>query len=635
MKIQNLLKSDAMIFDLQSPSKEEALSQMAAKLYELGYIDDLDLFKSEIFAREALSSTGIGEGIAIPHAKSKAVKTPVVLFAKSKDGIDFEAIDEAPAHYFFMIAAPEGENNAHLETLAALSKKLMHEETIDALKEAKTAQEVHAAFADEEKADENTALETNDKRPLIVAVTACPTGIAHTFMAEEALISNGKKMGIDVRVETNGAEGTKHALTQDEIDRAVGVIVAADKNIEMARFDGKPLLKRSVKDGVHAAKKLIDEVMEGKAPIYHAENSKSNETKTDIKENKSWVGQFYTHLMSGVSNMLPFVIGGGITIAIAFLIDQFLGVPVDQLSKLGSYHELAGYFMTIGGTAFGFMLPVFAGFIAYSMADRPGLVAGFVAGGIAGATGAGFLGALVGGFLAGYVMNLIKKVFSPLPTSLHGIRTILFYPVFGVMITGAIMLLLAQPMNAINTGLNTYLEGLSDESALILGALLGAMMAVDLGGPINKAAYVFGTGTLAASVATGGSVVMAAVMAAGMVPPLATFVATQLFKHKFNKVDRQAGYTNLVMGASFITEGAIPFAAADPIRMIPSFVVGSAITGGLVGAFGIKLMAPHGGIFVILLVNKPLLYLGFIAIGAVISGIIIGLWKRTVELEMA
>lgn len=633
MKIQDLLKSNAMIFDLNASTKEDALSQMATKLHELKYVDNLAQFTQAIFDREALSSTGIGDGIAIPHAKTSSVKEPVVLFAKSTAGVDFDSIDDASVHLFFMIAAPEGQDNAHLQTLAALSKKLVHQETLAALKKATTPEEIQAVFAEDEiKSSKNE--DVTVKKPLIVAVTACPTGIAHTFMAEEALISNGAKMGVEVRVETNGAEGTKNNLSKDEIERAIGVIVAADKNIEMARFDGKPLLKRSVKDGVHSAQKLIEAVINNEAPIYHADQKEKQASQSN-GNNSSWSSRFYTHLMSGVSNMLPFVIGGGIAIAIAFMIDQFMGVPQDSLSKLGSYNQLASYFMTIGGTAFGFMLPIFAGFIAYSIADRPGLVAGFVAGGIAVSSGAGFLGALVGGFIAGYIVNLMKKVFSGLPSSLHGIRSILFYPVFGVVITGALMLLISDPMTMINTGLNNYLSGLSETSYLILGALLGAMMAIDLGGPINKAAYVFGTGTLAATVATGGSVVMAAVMAAGMVPPLATFVATQLFRHKFNKTDKQAGFTNLIMGASFITEGAIPFAAADPIRMIPSFVVGAAITGGLVGAFGIKLMAPHGGIFVILLVSKPLLYLAFIAIGSVISGIIIGLWKRSVELEIA
>lgn len=632
MKIENLLKNDAMIFDLNAHSKNEALDQMIENLYRLGYIDDLEAFKAEILKRESLSSTGIGDGIAIPHAKSRAVKTPMVLFAKSEKGIEFEAIDDAPVHYFFMIAAPEGADNTHLQTLAALSKKLMHAKTLDALASATNAAQVHEAFKDEEKAPEQTALESKD-RPLIVAVTACPTGIAHTFMAEEALISKGKALGIDVRVETNGAEGVKNPLTADEIKRAIGVIVAADKKIEMARFDGKPLLKRSVKEGVHHAQKLIEEVIQGNASVYHADRSASD--NEPAKNNKGWAAQFYTHLMSGVSNMLPFVIGGGILIAVSFLIDHFLGVPVEHLNQLGSYHESAKWFMTIGGAAFKFMLPVFAGFIAYSIADKPGLVAGFVAGGLAEITGAGFLGALVGGFLAGFVLILLKHLLTKLPQTLNGIKSILLYPVLGVLLTGALMLLLAAPMEAINSGLNHYLESLSGTNAIILGTILGAMMGADLGGPINKAAYVFGVGSLAATVATGGSVVMACVMAGGMVPPLATFVATQLFRHKFNKTDKDAGFTNLIMGASFITEGAIPFAAADPIRMIPSFILGSAITGALVGYFEIKLMAPHGGIFVILLVSKPWLYLCSIAIGAIISGIVIGLWKRAVELEVA
>ena len=451
-------------------------------------------------------------------------------------------------------------------------------------------------------------------------------------MAEDPLKNKAKELGVDIKVETNGSEGIKHALTEEDIKRASGVIIAADKNVEMARFEGKPLVNRPVSDGIKKSAELIELAASGKASVYHhTGSSDSDEQETS---SGSVGSQIYKHLMNGVSHMLPFVIGGGIAIALAFLIDQMIGVPTDSLSSLGSYNQLAAYFNTIGGTAFSFMLPVLAGFIASSIADRPGLIVGFAAGAMA-ASGvaigqlenpmpSGFLGALVGGFLAGYVILFLKKVFSNLPKSLDGIKVILFYPVFGLLITGALMLLINIPMSAINTGLNNFLNNLSGGNAAILGALLGGMMAVDLGGPINKAAYVFGTGTLAASVATGGSVVMAAVMAGGMVPPLAIAIATLIFKNEFSKKDQEAGVTNLIMGFSFITEGAIPFAASDPLRMIPSFIAGSALAGGLVGALGIKLMAPHGGIFVIMLVSQPILYLVFILVGSIVSALILG-----------
>ena len=462
-----------------------------------------------------------------------------------------------------------------------------------------------------------------------MAVTACPTGIAHTYMAEDALKKKAKELGVDIKVETNGSEGIKHRLTDEDIARADGVIVAADKKVEMNRFNGKELVNRPVSDGIRKPEELINLALSGKAPVYHGsgEDASANEEKSD---NGTLGQRIYKDLMNGVSHMLPFVIGGGIMIALSFMIDQFMGVPQAELANLGNYNQIASWFNQIGGAAFGFMLPVLAGFIASSIADRPGLIAGFAAGALANAGGAGFLGALIGGFLAGYVIIFLKKLFKNLPKSLEGIKAILFYPFFGLMITGFLMLLVNVPMKAINDGLNGFLTGLSGSNAILLGALLGGMMAVDLGGPINKAAYVFGTATLASSVAQGGSIVMAAVMAGGMVPPLAIFVATRLFKNKFEKSQVDAGLTNIVMGLSFVTEGAIPFAAADPIRVIPSFVVGSALAGGLVGAVGIKLLAPHGGIFVVLLLSHPLLYLLFIAIGAIVSGVIYGLVKKPV-----
>ncbi|HEO2130136.1 TPA: PTS transporter subunit EIIC, partial [Streptococcus agalactiae] len=493
-----------------------------------------------------------------------------------------------------------------------------------------------------------TVQSTSKGSDYIVAVTACTTGIAHTYMAEEALKKKAAEMGVGIKVETNGASGVGNKLTSSDIARAKGVIIAADKAVEMDRFDGKPLVSRPVADGIKKSEDLINIILDNKAQTYHAKNQ--NDKQSGESDGKSGLGSaFYKHLMGGVSQMLPFVIGGGIMIAIAFLFDNILGVPKDQLSNLGSYHEIAALFKNIGGAAFAFMLPVLAGYIAYSIAEKPGLVAGFVAGSIASSglafgkvpfaeggkatlalagVPSGFLGALVGGFLAGGVILLLRKLLSGLPKSLEGIKSILLYPLLGVLITGFLMLLVNIPMAAINTALNTFLQGLSGSSAVLMGLLVGGMMAVDMGGPVNKAAYVFGTGTLAATVANGGSVVMAAVMAGGMVPPLAVFVATLLFKDKFNNEERQSGLTNIVMGLSFITEGAIPFGAADPARAIPSFIVGSALTGALVGLAGIKLMAPHGGIFVIALTSNPLLYILFILIGAVVSGVLFGLFRK-------
>lgn len=552
-----------------------------------------------------------------------------------------------------MIAAPDGANDTHLAALAELSKYLLKEGFADQLRQAKTPDDIIATFdsnsISQETVAPQTVQSTSKGSDYIVAVTACTTGIAHTYMAEEALKKKAAEMGVGIKVETNGASGVGNKLTSSDIARAKGVIIAADKAVEMDRFDGKPLVSRPVADGIKKSEDLINIILDNKAQTYHAKNQ--NDKQSGESDGKSGLGSaFYKHLMGGVSQMLPFVIGGGIMIAIAFLFDNILGVPKDQLSNLGSYHEIAALFKNIGGAAFAFMLPVLAGYIAYSIAEKPGLVAGFVAGSIASSglafgkvpfaeggkatlalagVPSGFLGALVGGFLAGGVILLLRKLLSGLPKSLEGIKSILLYPLLGVLITGFLMLLVNIPMAAINTALNTFLQGLSGSSAVLMGLLVGGMMAVDMGGPVNKAAYVFGTGTLAATVANGGSVVMAAVMAGGMVPPLAVFVATLLFKDKFNNEERQSGLTNIVMGLSFITEGAIPFGAADPARAIPSFIVGSALTGALVGLAGIKLMAPHGGIFVIALTSNPLLYILFILIGAVVSGVLFGLFRKT------
>ena len=646
-----------MLLDLQATTKEAAIDEMINSLVDNGVVTDFDVFKSGIMAREAQTSTSLGDGIAMPHSKNAAVKEATVLFAKSNKGVDYESLDGQPTDLFFMIAAPEGANDTHLAALAELSKYLMQDGFADRLRKVTSPDEVIAAFntgeeeaqAEEAKKAQAVKEAASSDKPLIVAVTACTTGIAHTYMAEESLIKTGEEMGVNVRVETNGASGVGTPLTAEEISKAVGVIVAADKAVETARFDGKKLLSKPVAAGIRQPQELIQNILDGKAEVFHAENAGAAQ---ESSEKLSLGGAFYKHLMSGVSQMLPFVIGGGIMIALAFLLDQIMGVPKDQLSQLGSYHEIAAQFKAIGGAAFGFMLPVLAGYIAYSIAEKPGLVSGFVAGAIASSGAAfggvpfasggkatlalagvssGFLGALVGGFLAGGVILVLRKLLAGIPRALEGIRSILLLPLLGVFATGFLMLAVNIPMAAINTGLNNFLSSLSGSSAVLLGLLVGGMMAVDMGGPVNKAAYVFGTGTLAATVTSGGSVVMAAVMAAGMVPPLAVFVATLLFKDKFTEEERNSGLTNIVMGLSFITEGAIPFGAADPARAIPSFIVGSALTGALVGMAGIKLMAPHGGIFVIALTSNALLYLLFILIGAVVSGILFGFLRKPLD----
>lgn len=655
MKIQDVLNKNVMLFDLQATEKEGVINEMVQSLVDNGVVTDFDTFKAGIMNREAQTSTGLGDGIAMPHSKNEAVKEATVLFAKSNKGVDYASLDGQPTDLFFMIAAPEGANDTHLAALAELSKYLMKPGFADKLRQASTPDQVIAAFdaeeqeaaAEEAKKAEAVKEAASSDKPLIVAVTACTTGIAHTYMAEEALIKKGEEMGVTVRVETNGASGVGNRLTAEEIAKAEGVIIAADKAVETARFDGKRLISKPVAAGIRQTEELIQTILDGKADVFHAENAAQASAS---QEKLSLGGAFYKHLMSGVSQMLPFVIGGGILIALAFLFDQILGVPTDleSLKQLGSYNQPAAYFMTAGKAAFGFMLPILAGFIGFSIAEKPGLVAGFVAGAIAdsgaalgnvayGATKAtipaaqssGFLGALVGGFLAGGVILVLRKVLAGLPRTLDGIRSILLLPLLGVGFTAAIMFVLNIPMSAINTGMNTFLTNLGGSSAVLLGLLVGGMMAVDMGGPVNKAAYVFGTGTLTASALSGGgSTVMAAVMAAGMVPPLAVFVATVLFKDKFTQEERDSGLTNIIMGLSFITEGAIPFGAADPARAIPSFIAGSALTGALVGFAGLKLMAPHGGIFVIALTSNPLLYILFVLIGAVVSGILFGLLRK-------
>ena len=654
MKIQDLLRKDVMLLDLQATEKTAVIEEMIHSLVENGYVTDFETFKEGILAREALTSTGLGDSIAMPHSKNAAVKEVTVLFAKSNKGVDYESLDGQPTDLFFMIAAPEGANDTHLAALAELSQYLMKDGFADKLRQVTSADQVIELFDQvsekaQETAQETAQVPTNDSADFIVAVTACTTGIAHTYMAQEALQKVAAEMGVGIKVETNGASGVGNKLTAEDIRKAKAVIIAADKAVEMDRFDSKPMVNRPVADGIRKTEELINLALSGNAEIYRAANGAQASTASNEKQSVG--GAFYKHLMSGVSQMLPFVIGGGIMIALAFLIDGAMGVPNDSLGNLGSYHELASMFMKIGGSAFGLMLPVFAGFVAYSIAEKPGLVAGFVAGAIAkegyafgkipyaqggeatsalAGVSSGFLGALVGGFIAGALVLLVKK-YVKVPRSLEGAKSILLLPLLGTILTGFVMLAVNIPMAAINTGMNDFLAGLSGGSAILLGLVLGGMMAVDMGGPVNKAAYVFGTGTLAATVSTGGSVAMAAVMAGGMVPPLAVFIATLLFKDKFTKEERNSGLTNIVMGLSFITEGAIPFGAADPARAIPSFILGSSLAGGLVGLAGIKLMAPHGGIFVIALTTNALLYLVFVFVGALVSGVVYGYLRKPLE----
>ncbi|MCM3782765.1 fructose-specific PTS transporter subunit EIIC [Neobacillus mesonae] len=638
MRITDLMIKETMIMNLKSTSKEGAIDELIASLAASGRINDPVLFKEMIYKREAESSTGIGGGIAMPHAKTKAVNEPTVVFAKSEGGVDFESLDGEPAYVFFMIAAPEGAGNTHLRTLAALSRLLIDNVFIEQLLQTKTPEEVTALF-DEKQAEEAKGAEekeqmsespaVNDSKmtdsaeelPFVVAVTACPTGIAHTFMAEDALKKKAQEMGVQIRVETNGSEGASNVLTEDEIRRAKGVIVAADKNVEMARFAGKPVLQRPVSDGIRKSEELITKAVKGDAPIYKAEGGAASSSSTE--EKKSIGSTLYKNLMNGISHMLPFVVGGGILLAISFLIEQVAGDdnPIFQLLQ-----AIGG-----GDGAFHFLIPILAGFIAMSIGDRPALMPGMVGGLMAVNANAGFLGGLAAGFLAGYVVILLRRVFKHLPKAIDGLKAILLYPVFGLLITGALMFYILSPIFSwINLGLIDILNNLGTGNMVLLGIILGGMMSIDMGGPFNKAAYTFAIGVFTSSGNENG-LMMAAVMAGGMVPPLAIALATTFFKNKFTEEERKSGVTNYVLGLSFITEGAIPFAAADPLRVLTSCIVGSAVAGGLTQLWGINLPAPHGGIFVAALASNALMFLLSVAIGAVISGLILGLWKKPLE----
>ena len=630
MRITDLLKSDSIVLGASPADKAAAINQLADLMEAGGNLSDKEQYKKDVFAREASGTTGLGDGIATPHAKSAGVKAAGLAAMTVPAGMDFESMDGLPSRLFFMIAAPDSANDDHLAILSKLATMIMDPDFKEALIAAKSKDEflklidakedgkfvAPAAAAAEEAAPKADHIQ-------VLAVTACPTGIAHTFMAAESLEQHAKKRGITIKVETNGSGGAKNVLTAEEIAKADAIIVAADKNVAMARFDGKPTIITKVADGINKADELLDRALSGNAPIYHASGSDAEESAADVS-GESLGRQIYKHLMNGVSHMLPFVVGGGILIAMAFLFDDYSIDP----SKFGSNTPLAKFFMDIGGASFGFMLPILAGFIAMSIADRPGLAVGFVGGALAGTTGSGFLGALVAGFVAGYAVNFLKKAFSCLPESLDGIKPVLLYPFFGILIIGFIsMFIIAPPVGAINTWLVDTLKNMDPNARIMLGIVMGGMMAIDMGGPINKAAYVTGTGLLA----SGEYHVMAAVMAGGMVPPLAIALCTTFFKNRFTESERKAGITNYVMGMSFITEGAIPFAAGDPLRVIPSVFIGSATAGALSMAFDCTLRAPHGGIFVVPTIGNAGMYIAAIVIGAVVGCAVLSVLKKPIK----
>ena len=641
MTIRDLLAAESINLNGTPAGKTEALNQCIDLMAKSGKIADVETYRKGVFAREEEGTTGIGMGIAIPHCKSDAVTKAGLAAMVVKDGVDFESLDGTPAKIIFLIAAPNTEDNVHLQVLSKLSVMLMDEQFTNSLINAGSVDEFLNIIDSAEKAkdEKEAAKEAKAKEPIevkkddvfIVAVTACPTGIAHTYMAAEAIEKKAKELGYQVKVETRGSGGAKNVLTDDEIAKAAGVIVACDTNVPTDRFDGKKVIECQVSDGINKAEELVKRIAAGDAPVFKA-SGKKEASHSSVGGKESIGHQIYKHLMNGVSHMLPFVVGGGILIAIAFLIDGFCvdlnSLPADQRANFGTITQAAALFKGIGGTAFGFMLPILAGFIAMSIADRPGLAVGFVGGSIAANGTSGFLGALVAGFVAGYIVLLLKKIFSKLPESLDGMKPVLLYPLLGIFIVGIIMQFVVEPpIGALNTAINNGLNGLNGASAVVLGVLLGGMMAVDMGGPVNKAAYVFGT----ASIAAGNYNIMAAVMIGGMVPPLAIALATIFFKNKFTAEERKAGPTNFIMGLSFITEGAIPFAASDPLHVLPACVVGSAVAGGLSMAFGCTLMAPHGGIFVVPTIGNPLMYLVALVIGAFIACGLLGLLKKKVS----
>ena len=641
MKIRDLLAAESIQLSGTAAGKQEALDKMVDLMAKSGKINDVETYRKGVYAREEESTTGIGEGIAIPHCKSDAVDRPGLAAMVLPDGVDFDSLDGEKVDLIFLIAAPNTKENVHLDVLSKLSVLLMDEDFTKNLRSAKTVEEFLSVIdaaeaekdAEEEKKEETKAAEAAEApaegTKFILAVTGCPTGIAHTYMAAEALEKKAKELGYRIKVETRGSGGAKNVLTKAEIAEADCIIVAADTQVPMDRFAGKPVIQCKVADGFSKAEELLTRAAEGHVSIYQAGGVKE-EAEDEGKD--SAAHQIYKHLMNGVSHMLPFVVGGGILIAIAFLIDGFgvdlNSLPLEERSNFGTITPMAVMFKSIGGVAFGFMLPILAGFIAMSIADRPGLAVGFVGGAIAANGTSGFLGALVAGFLAGYIVLLLKKICNKLPDSLEGTKPVLIYPLLGVFIIGVLMTYVIEPpIGALNTMINSGLEGMNGASAVLLGALLGGMMSVDMGGPVNKAAYVFGT----ASIAAGNYNIMAAVMVGGMVPPIAIALATIFFKKKFTEDQRKAGPTNFIMGLSFITEGAIPFAASDPLHVLPACAIGSAVAGALSMAFNCTLMAPHGGIFVFLTVGNPLLYLVSLVVGSVIGCVLLGVLKKDVQ----
>ena len=645
MRITELLKKESIELGVKVSGKEEAIDKLIGLMAAGGRLNDKAGYKEGILAREALGSTAVGEGIAIPHAKVAAVKEPGLAAMVVPDGVDYEAFDGSLANLIFMIAAPEGEADVHLEALSRLSTLLMDPDFKNDLIHAESKEEFLQLIDDKEseryekkvRKEEKIAEDAVPKvqEPLksaagyrVLAVTACPTGIAHTFMAAENLEQLGKKLGIPVKSETNGAEGAANVLTKEEIAAADGIIIAADKNVDMARFDGKHVVKASVSDGIQKGEELIKKAVSGEAPVYHHTGAAASE---EDGESEGIGHTIYKHLMNGVSHMLPFVIGGGLLIALAFLFDDYSINP----ANFGKNTPIAAYLKTIGEQAFGMMLPVLAGYIAMSIADRPGLAVGFVGGMVAkmGATfmnpaggdvNSGFLGALLAGFIGGYIVVLLKKVFKKLPKSLEGIKPVLLYPLLGIFLVAVATTFINPFVGAINDGLTHFLNGMGGTSKVILGAVVGGMMSVDMGGPVNKAAYVFGT----AQLAEGNFDIMAAVMAGGMVPPIAIALCSTFFKKKFTKKERQSGLVNYIMGLSFISEGAIPFAASDPLRVIPSCIIGSAVAGGLSMALNCTLRAPHGGIFVLPTIGNPFGYLAAVVIGSVVGCVILAALKK-------
>ena len=622
--LKDVISLDCINIDLKGQTKSEIIDEMVDILYNNGKLNDREEYKKEILKRESQSSTGMEEGIAIPHGKTNAVKIPTVAIGISKKGVDYESLDGEPSHLFFMIAAPENSNDSHIELLSKITTMLLEDDVREALLNVKSKEEVlDILMKNAEKDSENSSLNqqnNSDSSYQVLAVTACPTGIAHTYMAADSLLKKGKELGITVKVETNGSSGVKNELTKDEIKNAKGIIVAADKNVEMERFAGKHVDIVSVKEAIKNPEKLINNAVNQTAPIYQSNNDTSSNNRF-AKKPKTGV---YKHLMSGVSNMLPFVVGGGILIAFSFMFGINASNPNDP-----SYNYFAKLLNDIGGgNAFFLMVPVMAGFIGMSIADRPGFAPAMVGGLISLNSGGGFLGGLIGGFLGGYIVVLLKKIFSKLPDSLEGIKPVLLYPLFGIFFTGAIMyLFIVDPIAAINSSLSVFLKSLGTGNLILLGAILGAMMSTDMGGPINKAAFTFGI----AMISSGDYAPHAAVMAGGMVPPLGIALATTIFRNKFTSDEKDAGKTCYIMGLSFITEGAIPFAASDPIRVLPSCIIGAAIAGALSMVFHIELRAPHGGMFVLPIVNNPVMYLLAIVIGSVITAVILGFIKKPIN----